>query len=191
MNLPVFLSQMAPVHPLAQGAHPSGGGGQPARLGFSMQTQQQTEWCWAATSTSVSVFYNAASPWTQCGVAQACLGLSCCAQPLPSGCNIPGYLDQALTKTGNLAALVGGALPFSGGVGSNIDQEIDAGRPIGCHISWRGGGGHFNAIYGYDPSNQDVDVGDSYYGSLVTVPYSTFCSNYQSAGSYDYSYLTS
>ena len=39
------------------------------RLDFSMHHQQQTNWCWAAVSTSVALFFNPSSGWTQCAVA--------------------------------------------------------------------------------------------------------------------------
>lgn len=38
---------------------------------FSMQHQQQSNWCWAATATSVALFYQPASGWTQCQVASS------------------------------------------------------------------------------------------------------------------------
>ena len=33
-------------------------------LPFNMQAQTQSNWCWAATSTSVSRYYSIFSPWT-------------------------------------------------------------------------------------------------------------------------------
>ncbi len=51
------------------------------------------------------------------------------------------------------------------------------------------GGGHFNVIYGYDPVHQDVDLGDPWYGNQV-LPLASLISNYQGAGSWDYSYRT-
>ena len=43
-------------------------------LGFDMQLQTQSNWCWAATATSVSHYYWWFSPWVQCTVANAELG---------------------------------------------------------------------------------------------------------------------
>ena len=68
-------------------------------LGFDMQAQTQSNWCWAATSTSVSHFYWWASPWTQCKVANGELNLTtCCQSPVPSACNVPWYLDEASAR---------------------------------------------------------------------------------------------
>lgn len=178
--LPSFLQ---PIGPLVLATAAFVGGAAPTTLAFSMQPQQQSEWCWAATSASVSLFFNGASTWTQCGVAAACLGQDCCATP--DSCNQPYYLDNALTTIGNLAGTVGGAYQFSG-----VQAEINAGRPVCCHIAWQGGGGHFVAIYGYDAMTQDLEIGDPYYGSS-TVPYSTFVSAYRGTGIWDFTYTTS
>jgi papain like cysteine protease AvrRpt2 len=187
MPLPSFLGPFRNIPAPAPAAPPLGGGGANP-LPFTMQTQDFSEWCWAATSSSVCAFYNRPPLMTQCQIASACLNLACCVDPAPPPpwpCNAPYYLDQALTQTGNLAApATNGALPFA-----SVTTEIDAGRPVGCHISWSGGGGHFNAIYGYDAANQDVDLGDPYYGNQ-TLPYATLVSSYQNLGAWDYSYLT-
>src|SRR5215210_2812792 len=113
-------------------------------LAFDMQPQTQSNWCWSATATSVSHFYWFISTWTQCRVANSELNRSdCCNSPVPSACNVPWYLDRALTRTNNFVSITGPA---------NFEQvraEIDAGRPVGARVGWSGGGGHFMVIYGY------------------------------------------
>jgi hypothetical protein len=77
-------------------------------LNFNMQPQTQSNWCWAATSTSVSHYYSWFSPWTQCKVANGELGYSnCCNSPVPSPCNVSWYLDRALTRTENFVSITG------------------------------------------------------------------------------------
>lgn len=153
----------------------------PNPLPFSMQVQEQTEWCWAATAASVSAYYDVAPVLTQCEVASKCIGVDCCITPLPPERNIKWALDAALKAIKHLAADPSGALPFS-----SIVTEIDGGRPICCHISWD----HFIAIVGYDDSNQDVVVCDpDPHHAEQTLPYETFVSDYYE-GSWDYSYLT-
>src|SRR5579863_7669733 len=49
-------------------------------LGLPEQHQQQTEWCWSATSTSISHFYNAASTWTQCSLVNNAFNQTTCCQ---------------------------------------------------------------------------------------------------------------
>ena len=69
------------------------------RLGFNMQSQQQTNWCWAATSTSTAVYYNATTTWTQCTVANGETGRTdCCGTGGSGACNVYGFLDTALTR---------------------------------------------------------------------------------------------
>jgi hypothetical protein len=171
MPLPSFLGPFTPIAPPA--AHSFGplGGAGAATLAFSMQAQSQTQWCQVATGV---------------------LGAGCCAAPSSGPCNKPWYLDAALTWVGHLAQpCIGTSIALgTGGPGTvSIEDEINGGRPVGCHISWSGGGGHFNAIYGYDTATGDVDVADPHY-SIVTLPYTVFQTKYQGTGSWDASYLT-
>ena len=191
MPLPSFLSPFvdvpaAPAAPLAENP-PAGSGGAHQILPFTMQDQQQTEWCWAATAASVSAFYKDDPVWTQCKVASECLGMECCITPLPPP--PPPYwpgnrmyaLDVALNIIHHLAdGPTGGVLRFS-----SIISEINGERPVCCHISW----GHFNVIVGYcDDSDQDIVVRDPLFGEK-TLPYATFVSSYH-GGTWDYSYHT-
>jgi len=157
-------------------------------LAFNMQAQTQSNWCWAATSTSVSHFYWWASPWTQCKVANGELNLTtCCQSPVPSACNVPWYLDRALTRTHNFVSIVSGTVGFD-----QVKAEIDAGRPVGARIGWSGGGGHFVAIYGYTQVLGVLDyfdIDDPIYGkSHISV--SDFTNNYQGSGSWTHTYFT-
>ncbi len=156
------------------------------QLAFNMQAQTQTNWCWAATSTSVSHFYWLWSTWTQCKVANAELGLSgCCANSVPAACNVPWYLDRALTRTNNFVSITG-SVSFE-----QVRAEIDAGRPVGARIGWSGGGGHFMVIYGYSlvAGTQYFDIDDPIYGkSHLTV--ADFSSNYQGSGTWTHTYFT-
>lgn len=179
MTLPSFLMPLSPIP--VPSVPPIGGA--PSGLSFTMEAQQQSNWCWAATTASVSKFFMATSTWSQCNVAGSCLSLNCCGNPGP--CNQPYYLDLALTTTGNYAGPVTGSYSFA-----NIQTEINGGKPVCCHISWNGGGGHFVAIYGYDQVTNDVEIGDPYSGNS-TIPYSGLLSGYQGSGTWDYTYLTS
>ncbi len=113
--------------------------------------------------------------------------MECCITPLPPppppywAGNRPYALDGALRVVNHRAGdPTGGALPFS-----SIMSEIDAGKPICCHISW----GHFNVIVGYyDDSTQDIIVCDPLFKE-TTLPYDTFVSRYHE-GAWDDSYLT-
>jgi hypothetical protein len=103
MPLPNFLMPHMQFNLIAA---PLGGAAAGSKkLNVSVTPQQQTNWCWAAVSTSVSHFYSSASGWSQCTVANAALPRTdCCGvgAPDPLRCNRPWYLDKALHVTGNL-----------------------------------------------------------------------------------------
>jgi hypothetical protein len=156
------------------------------QLTFDMQMQTESNWCWAATSTSVSHFYWWWSTWTQCRVANGELSHSdCCNSPVPGACNVPWYLDRALTRTNNFVSIMGQA-SFQ-----QVKDEIDAGRPVGARIGWNGGGGHFMVIYGFSRvlGLEYFDIDDPIYGkSHLAV--SEFANNYRGSGTWTHTYFT-
>ena len=156
------------------------------RLAFHMQPQTELNWCWAATSTSVSHYYWYRSRWTQCRVACAELNLqTCCEIPAPDDCNVPWFLDKALTRTQNFVS-ISGPIPFN-----EVRAEIDAGRPVGARIGWSGGGGHFVVIYGYTKvlAQEYFDIDDPIYGKSH-LKVADFSNHYQTTGSWTHAYLT-
>jgi hypothetical protein len=163
----------------------------PGQLNFTMQHQQQTNWCWAAVSSSVSHFYNAGSPWSQCKIANSELGRAdCCGSGASGPCNQDGYLDVALGITGNLKSWTGGTESYA-----TVENQINGQHPLCVRIGWSGGGGHFIALTGYFDLNfiffvfQLVTVDDPWYGRSI-IPYSTVVSSYQGSGSWTHSYFT-
>ncbi|HFP9327714.1 TPA: papain-like cysteine protease family protein [Raoultella planticola] len=157
------------------------------QLAFNMQSQTQTNWCWAATATSVSHFYSSISEWTQCKLAGEELEqTNCCCNPVPSLCNVTWYLEKALSRTNNFVTQITGIATFQ-----QVCDEIDAGRPVGARIGWQGGGGHFLVIYGYSliDSVEYFDIDDPIYGkNHMTVM--DFSSNYQGFGFWTHTYFT-
>ncbi len=155
-------------------------------LDFDMQAQTQTNWCWAATAVSVSRFYWSWSNWDQCEVANGELSLStCCNSPVPGACNVPWFLDRALTRTNNFVSITGAATY------AEVRAELQAGRVVGARVGWSGGGGHFMVIYGCGRSlaGEYFDIDDPIYGkSQVLV--STFLTSYQGSGSWTHTYYT-
>ena len=123
-----------------------------AQIDFTVQPQgAQTEWCWAAVSASVSVFFDPRSPWTQCKVASAERQADCCANGLSSTCNHWWYLDKALTRTGNLASVVQGALDDN-----SISTDLQAKNPVCLRVEWADQSGHFLGIYGIYPDSGGI-----------------------------------
>ncbi|MEL1244012.1 papain-like cysteine protease family protein [Flavobacterium sp. DGU11] len=156
-------------------------------LPFSMQRQTQSNWCWAANAASISLFYNPHSGATQCEVACQCLDRGDCCNPnVPSACNVPYYLTDALEATGNFKQYIGNPILMPA-----IETEINGGWLIGVRIGWRDGGGHFVTIYGYNYPNANnfVYVADPIYGNSY-ISLANFTSNYQNAGDWTDTYLT-
>jgi hypothetical protein len=187
---PAMILSVSPGGPAQTALGGFAGGAQ--TLTFIIQPQTETNWCWAAVSTSVSLFYDALSKWKQCGVAEAALGRrDCCTDPAaasdPNKCNCPWYLDKALTITGNLNRVESRSLTFS-----EVQAEIGAKKPIGCRVGWYGGGGHFLVIRGWivgETGIQYIELSDPIYLNNQ-IPYADFASSYQFGGDWTHSYLT-
>jgi hypothetical protein len=152
--------------------------------GFPMQHQLQSNWCWAGVSTSVDHYYNPSSVVTQCQVVNNQLGRSdCCSNGSSASCNVPGYLDKALTFVGRLDHWTGSTTSYADVVG-----QVNAWRPLGIRVAWSGGGAHFIAATGYEQGNMVV-IDDPIYGTSV-VAYNTLKGTYQGSGNWTHSYFT-
>jgi len=150
------------------------------RLDFNMQHQQQTEWCWAAVATSLALYYDPGSTWTQCSVANAMLpGRDCCGADASGACNAPMSLTNTLQTTiGHLVRKIPKAATFVEAQG-----EVDGGRPLGVRTAWGGddNNAHLLMIIGYHPLFDMLGVDDPLYGKS-DVDYTAFCTDYQNAG---------
>jgi hypothetical protein len=152
--------------------------------GFPMQHQLQSNWCWGAVSTSVDHYYNASSTVTQCQVVNNQLGRSdCCSNGSSSNCNVPGYLDKALTFVGRLDHWTGSTTAYN-----DVVTQINAFHPLGIRVAWSGGGAHFIVASGYESGNLVV-IDDPIYGTSV-VTYNTLKGTYQGSGNWTHSYFT-
>jgi hypothetical protein len=157
------------------------------RLHFTMQQQEQTQWCWAATSVSVRSHYDPQTGWTQCGIVNAEKGLAvCCQDGSSDACNQPNVLDSPLNRAEVFDHKQGGPVAYD-----SIRNEIDAGRPLAWRIGWTGGGGHFAVIEGYQRVGAEwVAVDDPWYGAS-DVPVSSLTGGaYKRSGSWTHSYFT-
>lgn len=159
------------------------------QLGFLMETQLQSNWCWAAVATSVSLFFDPQSIWQQCLVVNQEFQLATCCQDGGSEeCDRPWRLERGLNRVGRDGGNASGSLSFSA-----IQQEIDNQRPVGCFIQWAGGGiGHFVVIEGYraQGATKRVQVEDPYFGSS-DYDFDDFRLRYQnSSGVWQWTYFT-
>jgi hypothetical protein len=157
------------------------------RLEFTMQAQTQSNWCWAATSASVSLYYKGVDLWTQCNIATLELNRACCNMPVPGACNVPWYLDRALSRTGHFSTMQNGALTFD-----VVRGYIDTQRIVGVRTAWAGGGAHFIVIYGYKTSTAGINyfhIDDPIYGKSIYSE-NEFNLIYQGSGTWTHSYIT-
>ena len=156
-----------------------------AVLRFTMQQQQQSNWCWAATSVSIAKFYDPATTWTQCAMANGQLSRTdCCGAGASGPCNVYGYLDGSLQRCGHLDHWASGTVPYAG-----VSGEMQAGRPLGIRVAWSGGGAHFIAATGVEEGGMVV-VSDCGSGSTSVVAYTTLQTAYNGSGTWTDSYYT-
>jgi hypothetical protein len=160
---------------------------------FALEKQLQNYWCWAATSVSVSHFFDPATSWTQCSLASCkFIGNNCCANPASAACDQPFATREALRDLGNLGSILNTPAPFQ-----TIMNEINASHPLACRMEWPGGGAHVVTVYGFAQADYDgvydqwvfvkdpgVGIGDSQY--LIA----KFTRSYQGVGTWTASYLT-
>jgi hypothetical protein len=162
-------------------------GWQGDQLAFNMQHQQESNWCWAATATSVAHFYDAGSTWSQCTVANQQLSRTdCCGSGAGGACNVPQPGDGPLQVVGHFDHWLPGTSDYP-----TVRGQIDVARPLCVRIGWAGGGGHFVAITGYHAtaSGQWLHVDDPAYGPSDTL-FVNFETNYQGSGSWTESHFT-
>ncbi len=105
-------------------------------LAFVMQHQQQTNWCWAATATSVAHYYDAGSTWAQCQVANSQTGRTdCCAGGASTACNTAQVLDGPLRIVGHFDHMTSAAETYG-----SVRGQINVGRPMCLRVAWPGAG---------------------------------------------------
>jgi len=159
-------------------------------LNFSIESQKQTNWCWAAVSKSVALYYSKTPHWTQCEVATKALKLEignipCCASPTNQKCNIPWYLGRALDVVGAFKKRVDKAESLS-----TVKNEISNDNPLCVRVGWRTGGGHFLAILGWKETTNVsyLEIDDPIHGRQ-TIKETKFRNNYRGSGTWTHSYF--
>jgi Papain-like cysteine protease AvrRpt2 len=155
-------------------------------LAFNMQGQCHTNWCWAALAASVAAFYDKLSAFTQCVVANLELGRNDC-------CDVPCHTDNvgfnqihepgaALNRVDCLDREMRNQIASR----AQVQQEIDAGRPLCLRTVWSkgnaAGGAHALAIVGYFADSDTLALEDPWFGPTHDIPYDQFCTNYKDFG---------
>ena len=123
------------------------------QLNITMQAQQQSNWCWAASGNTVATFYG--YNYTQNQFCNLAFG---------NGLNDSCSNSQAtLADDQNAFTQIGisaGNYVYDYLWYSSIIREVDAGRPVIARIQWSSGGGHMEVLYGYDQSQNWVYWGN-------------------------------
>lgn len=149
-------------------------------LRFHLPSQEQDSWCWAACASAVARYFDPASGWAQCRVAEATLGVgSCCQVPIP--CDRTAWVLHALEATGNFAARHVGPVAWDALIG-----ELEAGRPVVARI--RNDVSHFVVIDGYR-RYRAVRVRDPLTESSLMVGWRRMRKNYR-GGVWSHTYFT-
>ncbi|WP_369363104.1 papain-like cysteine protease family protein [Streptomyces sp. CG4] len=139
-----YAAPRAAVHPAVSAAK---------RLNITMQAQQNSNWCWAASGNTIASWFG--RNYTQNQFCDAAFN-----RPQGSTCgNWQAALDDvqnALDWMGiNPGTYVSGYLRYA-----TVQKEINADRPVETRIEWNSGGGHMHVLYGYDTSANQVYWGD-------------------------------
>lgn len=154
-------------------------------LRFPIQQQQQSQWCWAGVSASVSRYYVPSSTWTQCRIANQQWGRNdCCGSGAAGACNNPSTLGTALTTVGHFDRQTSAQESLQ-----MLETELVAGRPLCIRVGWSGGGGHFVVASGVEDDGF-VWVSDPGGGTTSLVAYDTLRTAYRGSGTWTHSYFT-
>lgn len=143
---------------------------------FSMQTQLQTRWCWAAVASSFRDFFRVTSPIPQCEIANRVLRRTDCCVVDGAG-NEDSRLETALQQVGHFDEKLEGPLTFD-----QLAAALDDNRPFGARIQWANRrGGHFVVVSGYlrTPSGRQlVSIRDPWYRDSL-IPVEQFRNHYE------------
>lgn len=167
-------------------------------LSFSIEQQEQDQWCWAAVAHSLCEFF-ADNRWTdQCDLVNDIFGpirggTDCCANGDTLPCNMSWSLSIVLNTVQHLAPPVRGVVAFA-----DLTQEIEvAQRPVAIRIMFSDLlTAHFVVLVGCATTadgRQWVKVADPSLatGNVTTIEYSTLLTDYRPGANWDESYFTS
>lgn len=148
------------LHRAAQQARPAAAPGSTAdlagtfkKLNITMQQQQQTNWCWAASGNTIATWFGYNYSQNQfCNAAFGRSVDSSCPNSQASLADVQNGLNWVGINPGSY---VTGYLRYS-----TVQAEVDADRPVETRIQWSSGGGHMHVLYGYDTGNNWVYWGD-------------------------------
>lgn len=142
-----------------------------------MLDQKETNWCWAAVTVSVDLFYDQEADPSLCRLVNRVLHRNdCCRETVPKACNTTRRLSDALKARGRYGRLYSKRLSYKW-VRGQINREVLV--PIA--IKWSSGLAHFIVCRGYDyrpaVNRTDLHICDSANGD-GTYPYLAVANRY-------------
>jgi len=164
---------------------------------FDLQTQRQSNWCWAAVTSSLLRFFNPDNAMTQCEVVKECFSQAefemeadCCRNPANKDCNRVFKLVDALDFMELLSIRCNYALSLN-----EIREQIQEGAPVALRIEWKRGGGHFVVITAVGPQDPKGDgqtwlrVADPKSQAASYITYNALKTRYKGNGKWTHTYL--
>ncbi|HVK24889.1 MAG TPA: papain-like cysteine protease family protein [Actinokineospora sp.] len=125
-----------------------------ASFSFTMQAQEKTNWCWAASGVSIAGHHGySVSQNTFCALAKNRNTSYACP-------NDQADLAQVRNGFSKLGFPSPGSYIYNYLTYSAIQTQLNAERPIETRIGWKSGGGHMHVLYGYDSAKSWVYWGD-------------------------------
>jgi Papain-like cysteine protease AvrRpt2 len=167
-------------------------------LTFSIEHQDQDQWCWAAVTISICRFYKDQRWQHQCNLVNEILssilgGVDCCEDGASDNCNISFSLSDVLNTTGHLVQLVQGVVSFE-----DLNQEIEVRqRPLAIRIVFSDFiTRHFIVVVGCmqtPDGKQWVKVADPSQstGNTTSIEYTSLLNDYRPGATWDQSYFSS
>ncbi|SEB92892.1 papain-like cysteine protease family protein [Arthrobacter woluwensis] len=142
-------------------------------LNYTGQTQEQTNWCWAATGNSVANYFGY-KQYSQNQFCDMAFGNALSVDCPNNQATLAN--DQTAFKTIGISAgtYITGTVAFS-----KVQSEIGSNRPVMTRIVWASGGGHMMTLIGYDASASTVQYHDPWPDDqrINTSTYSWYTSN--------------
>jgi hypothetical protein len=152
-------------------------------LDVDVAKQRRELWCWAACTTAVSRFYDPASPWTQCAVANATLTMTTCCDGDP-GCVRTANVYEALAHTGNLLSRLAGPIGRR-----RLVRRLRSGQPVVVRVKLDLG--HFLVVDGYRSwGARRIRVHDPAYPRTVELTLDALRDGYDHHGMWTHTYET-
>lgn len=140
----IGLATLVPLAPAASAAPGSW------YLNVNGQSQQKSNWCWAASGNSIAAFYGKNYSQNQfCNLAFGNALNAACPNNQASLAN-----DQRAFRSIGISqgSYISGTLSFA-----SLVTELSNNRPVMTRIGWKRGGGHMMDIIGYDASNSTIE----------------------------------